>query len=1383
MIAKSTKSAGVMQRVSGCCGQVADLGTGVPIFRNEYTTPDSERLKARRTTWFAAGTLLLTTVLLHTTVHANHTNPNAPGSCSATPGNGRITLSWTEATDHPETYEVLLTGRSRVTGLGVNVRMYTWTGLNNRGTLYDASVRARNSVAVGSSCFVNGVLATIVSTPTNLTATPGNGQVILSWNASATGSPATGGYQYQQKAGAATSFDPWQPAGGETSRMHTVTGLNNGAAYTFRVRATNAAGNSGASAEAAATPAATPGAPANLTATPGDRRATLSWSAPAEPITGYDYMQDNGGWQMIPNSDADTLSFTVTGLANNTTYTFRVRARHNTIIGAASAAVMTTPEGPPPAPANLTAMPGTRQATLSWSAPPGPITGYDYMQDSGGWQAIPDSNMNTLSFTATGLSDGATYIFRVRARNAHGDGMSSTPVSVITLPGAPTGLNATAGDTQVRLSWTAPSGSVTSWEYSQDTMAWTLVPGGNAGTRAHTVRRLSNGVAYSFRVRAVNSSGVGAASGAISTTPTRAAVHPDVPTAPTVGAGDRQVRLSWTAPSGLITGWEYKQGDNGWMPVPGGDENTRSYVVGGLSNGLTYNFQVRAYNSAGCGNVSATIEATPSTPTGAPGWTSDHTAEAGDGLVRLSWGNTSGVVQFYRYRPKELSDEPWVPIPNSNMDTRSYTVTGLNNGEFHQFRVQAVNSFGVGVPSGFADVTPRAATVAPGVPTNLTAMPGNRRATLYWEAPHGDIAGYQYRSKTGGGYGDWENTDGIATFVEVTSTGVTRLANGTPYTFQVRAVNSAGESAESNEAAVTPREVAACAGTPGAPTNLTATPGDRRATLLWSAPAEPVTGYDYMQDNGGWQAIPNSDADTLSFTVTGLTNNTTYTFRVRARHNTIIGVVSAAVMTTPEGPPAAPANLTAMPGTRQATLSWSAPPGPITGYDYMQDSGGWQAIPDSNMNTLSFTATGLSDGATYIFRVRARNAHGDGMSSTPVSVITLPGAPTGLNATAGDTQVRLSWTAPSGSVTSWEYSQDTMAWTLVPGGNAGTRAHTVRRLSNGVAYSFRVRAVNSSGVGAASGAISTTPTRAAVHPDVPTAPTVGAGDRQVRLSWTAPSGLITGWEYKQGDNGWMPVPGGDENTRSYVVGGLSNGLTYNFQVRAYNSAGCGNVSATIEATPSTPTGAPGWTSDHTAEAGDGLVRLSWGNTSGVVQFYRYRPKELSDEPWVPIPNSNMDTRSYTVTGLNNGEFHQFRVQAVNSFGVGVPSGFADVTPRAATVAPGVPTNLTAMPGNRRATLYWEAPHGDIAGYQYRSKTGGGYGDWENTDGIATFVEVTSTGVTRLANGTPYTFQVRAVNSAGESAESNEAAVTPREVMACIADVRLRLRVFLEGPLQ
>ena len=198
--------------------------------------------------------------------------------------------------------------------------------------------------------------------------------------------------------------------------------------------------------------------------------------------------------------------------------------------------------GAPDVPHSLDAMPGNGQVMLSWVQPSGgaEVTGYEYEQDvSGTW--ISTGSTDT-SYTVTGLTNGQSYTFRVRAVNSAGRSAASTAsasVTPATVPGAPTGLSATVSHEQVELNWTAPASNggepITDYEYEQGGSGTWISTVGTA--TSYTVMGLTNGQPYRFRVRALNSVGAGAASAASpNVTP---ATEPDAPTGLSATVSDR----------------------------------------------------------------------------------------------------------------------------------------------------------------------------------------------------------------------------------------------------------------------------------------------------------------------------------------------------------------------------------------------------------------------------------------------------------------------------------------------------------------------------------------------------------------------------------------------------------------------------------------------------------------------------------------------------------------------------------------------------------------------------------------------------------------------------------------------------------------------------
>ncbi len=181
--------------------------------------------------------------------------------------------------------------------------------------------------------------------------------------------------------------------------------------------------------------------------------------------------------------------------------------------------------------------------------------------------------------------------------------------------------------------------------------------------------------------------------------------------------------------------------------------------------------------------------------------------------------------------------------------------------------------------------------------------------------------------------------------------------------------------------------------------------------------------------------------------------------------------------------PSAPTGVTATAGSNSALVSWTAPTAtggdPVTGYTVT-------AIGDSGNEsctsaTASCTVTGLTNGTNYTFTVTATNSAGTSPPSAPSSAVTptgAPDAPTGVTATAGDTEASVSWN-PSGSEGSTVLSYTvtaTDATTTANGGETCTYTVTVPEvdecsvtgLTDGDSYTFTVTATNGNGTGPAS---------------------------------------------------------------------------------------------------------------------------------------------------------------------------------------------------------------------------------------------------------------------------------------------------------------------------
>lgn len=271
---------------------------------------------------------------------------------------------------------------------------------------------------------------------------------------------------------------------------------------------------------------------------------------------------------------------------------------------------------------------------------------------------------------------------------------------------------------------------------------------------------------------------------------------------------------------------------------------------------------------------------------------------------------------------------------------------------------------------------------------------------------------------------------------------------------------------------------------PNPPMFLAALPANASAVVGWYPPADngsPVVGYVVTPYIGTAAQPSQTFASTATAaTVTGLTNGTTYTFKVAAYNGVGTGPTHGATKPVTVGRPDPPAYVTALTGNAQAHVGWFPPAdngAPITQYVVTPYIGtAAQPVRLVPGSATGATVTGLTNGVTYTFRVAARNSRGIGITrgaSNPVTVGT-PDPPGFITAKAGNGQVALGWFVPAdnGSPITAYVVTPYIGSVAQPARTIPSLAHgaLITGLTNGTTYTFRVAAVNAFGQGAPRGA-------------------------------------------------------------------------------------------------------------------------------------------------------------------------------------------------------------------------------------------------------------------------------------------------------------------------
>uniref|UniRef100_A0A8C9RRS4 Myomesin 2 n=1 Tax=Scleropages formosus TaxID=113540 RepID=A0A8C9RRS4_SCLFO len=541
-------------------------------------------------------------------------------------------------------------------------------------------------------------------------------------------------------------------------------------------------------------------------------------------------------------------------------YTLRMVTKGGT---AQHSAYVFVQDGPPPvpkapgAPMDIKIHDANRDYVIvSWKPPntttEGPIIGYFVDRCEVGtenWVQCNDSPIKICKYPVSGLFEGHSYYFRVRAVNSHGiskPSKISEPIAaldpteferlkamklggnldVVTFhddlegsvsPGAPSHVHSSETDrTYVVLSWQPPDyrGRAPMWYYIEkclvDSGSWqrvnTQVP---VRSPRYAVFDLAEGKEYQFRVLSANIYGTSEPSkptGPIKTQELRG-----VPSAPGQVVSTRDTKTSvlvqWAppkVPNNLIGYYidSCVKGTNDWVSCNHKPNKDTRFVVHGLKTGETYVFRVQAINEIGLSDesqessplsVQAALEK-PSAPYNIALLHCDGTS------MILSWKppkrSGGAEVTDYYIDKREVSHHHWREVNIKPTKERLFKVENLKSGALYEFRVHGASLAGVGAPSEISKpfLCDAWNMPEPGPAYDLSSCEvRNDSVVIEWKPPvytgHSPVTGY-FVEKCKKGSDQWSAVNETA--VSHCYLKVCQLEEGQSYVFRVRAQNAHG---------------------------------------------------------------------------------------------------------------------------------------------------------------------------------------------------------------------------------------------------------------------------------------------------------------------------------------------------------------------------------------------------------------------------------------------------------------------------------------------------------------------------------------------------------------------------------------------------------------
>uniref|UniRef100_A0AAR2LY17 Myomesin 1a (skelemin) n=1 Tax=Pygocentrus nattereri TaxID=42514 RepID=A0AAR2LY17_PYGNA len=468
------------------------------------------------------------------------------------------------------------------------------------------------------------------------------------------------------------------------------------------------------------------------------------------------------------------------------------------------------------------------------------------------WVQCNDTPVKYARFPVTGLIEGRSYIFRVRAINKAGVSHSSRVSDTVVAMDPSDRARLRAGPSAP---WT---GMI---KFTEEDPTVGVVPG--APTDLAVTEATKSYVVLSWK--------------------------------PPVQRGHEGVMYYVEK---CLVGTETWQRVNTGMPV-----KSPRFALFDLAEGKSYNFRVRSCNSAGVGEPSEETEATtvgdkldlPSAPGSIVAIRNTSTS------VVVTWGVSKEVRNLrYYIEVSVVGSNAWVPCNNKPVKGSRFVCHGLNTDDNCVFRVKAVNAAGYSTYSTESEAcVVKPSIEVPSPPSAVTLLERVRDYMVVgWKAPAktggADIRGYylDYRIVKGNVKSKWHEINLKA--VTDTTYKVENLKENTFYEFQVRAVNQAGISKGSvPSAAFECKEWTVAVPGPARGLHVLEVRKDSMV-LLWEPPTfngrSPVTGYyvDIKEEKGRWRSIQERSTKNTYLKICGLKEGVSYQLRVHAKN--IVGV-------------------------------------------------------------------------------------------------------------------------------------------------------------------------------------------------------------------------------------------------------------------------------------------------------------------------------------------------------------------------------------------------------------------------------------------------------------------------------------------------------------
>ncbi|XP_055769830.1 receptor-type tyrosine-protein phosphatase F-like isoform X4 [Salvelinus fontinalis] len=679
---------------------------------------------------------------------------------------------------------------------------------------------------------------------------------------------------------------------------------------------------------------------------------------------------------------------------------------------------------------------------------------------------------------------------------------TTAQITVKALPKPPTSLIVTETTaTSVTLTWDSGNPEPVSYyviQYRAKVSDNSFQEVDGVATTRYSIGGLSPYSEYEFRVMAVNNIGRGPPSSLVDTRTSEQA-----PSSPPLAVQARMLSAStmlvqWEPPeepNGQIRGYRVYYSSDLRAPLSGwqkhNTDDSRLTTISGLTTDITYSLRVLGFTSVGDGPPSDVLQV--KTQQGVPAQPSSFNAEAElDTRIMLSWlWPVQDQITKYElmYWEANSGNKLHVTFPPAG----SYAVEGLKPDTLYMFSLAARSELGLGVYT--QPIEARTAQSTPSAPpqeVHLLSL-SSTSIKVSWVAPpaasrHGDIVRYSlaYQAATGE---DLERHKVSGIRADVSSYILEGLEKWTEYQVWVRAHTDVGPGPESPAVRIRTKE-----DVPGAPPRKVEADvlNSTALRVTWKPPLQvkqhgQIRGYQVVYsrlENGEPRGQPNimdvSLPEAQEAVITGLLPETTYSVTVAAYTTKGDGARSKAkVVTTTGAVPGRPTMMISTTIGNTALIQWQPPKemvGEHVGYQlqYKRMEEESFTVKDFKKTDDHFTVTGLHKGATYVFKLCAKNRAGTGEEY--VKEITTPddvpsSYPQNLSVVGlTTTTTKLAWEPPALAERNGRIVQYVVVYRDINSQQNNTNSTietqmTIMGLQPDTTYDIRVRAFTSKGAG------------------------------------------------------------------------------------------------------------------------------------------------------------------------------------------------------------------------------------------------------------------------------------------------------------------------------